>query len=82
MASMVFFNVFIVKTIGKGPGSVLRPCPQAQFFSPKNTTTYLSHQKKGTFGGLPGIALSRGQDIPGHSRKNTVLNTISFPPLN
>ncbi len=47
----------------------LRPCPQAQFFSPKNTKTYLSHQKKGTFRGLPGIALSRGPDIPGHSRK-------------
>jgi hypothetical protein len=52
------------------------------FFSPKNTKTYLSRQKKGTFGGLPGVALSRGQDIPGHSRKNTVLNTVSFLPLN
>jgi hypothetical protein len=59
-----------------------KPCPQAQFFSPKNTKTYFSHQKKGTFGGLPGVALSRGQDIPGHSRKNTVSNTVSFPPLN
>ncbi len=54
----------------------------AHFLSPKNTKTYLSPQKKGTFGGLPGVALSRGQDIPGHSRKKTVLNTVSFPPLN
>jgi hypothetical protein len=60
----------------------LRLCPQAQFFSPKNTKTYLSRQKKDIFGGLPGVALSRGRDIPGHSRKNTVLNTVSFPPLN
>jgi hypothetical protein len=61
----------------------IRWCPQAQFFSPKNTKTktYLSRQKKGTFGGLPGVALSKGRDIPGHSRKNTVLNTVSFPPL-
>jgi hypothetical protein len=36
-----------------------RPCPQAQLFSHKNIKTYLSHTKKGTFGGLPGVALSR-----------------------
>jgi hypothetical protein len=40
--------------------TLFRPCPHAQFFSPKNTKTYLSLQKKGTFGGLPGVALSRG----------------------
>jgi hypothetical protein len=61
---------------------VLRLCPQAQFFSPKNIKTYLSRQKKATFRGLPGVALSRGQDIPGHSKKNTVLNIVSFLPLN
>jgi hypothetical protein len=38
--------------------------------------------EKGTFRVLPGVALSRGRDIPGHSRKNTVWNTVSFPPLN
>jgi hypothetical protein len=38
----------------------VRPCPQAQFFSHKNIKTYLSHPKKVTFGGLPGVALSRG----------------------
>jgi hypothetical protein len=31
---------------------------------------------------LSGVALSKGQDIPGHSRKNTVLNTVFFTPLN
>jgi hypothetical protein len=51
-------------------------------FSPKNIKTYLSRQKKGTFGGLAGIALSRGCDIPGQSKKNTVSNIVSFPPLN
>jgi hypothetical protein len=44
--------------------------------------TYLSHQKKSTFGGLAVVALSRGRDIPGHSKKNTVLNRVSFPQLN
>jgi hypothetical protein len=38
----------------------LRGCPQAQFFSHKNIKTYLSCPKKGTFGGLPSVALSRG----------------------
>jgi hypothetical protein len=71
-----------VRKKGKAVRINLRWCPQAQFFSPKNTKTYLSCQKKGTFGGLPGVALSRGRDIPGHSRKNTVSNTVSFPPLN
>ncbi len=37
--------------------------------------------KKGTFGGLAGVALSRGRDIPGHW-KNIVLNIVSFSPLN
>ncbi len=44
-------------------GGVIRGCPQAQFFSHKIIKTYLSHPKKGTFGGLPGVALSRGQDM-------------------
>jgi hypothetical protein len=44
----------------------IRLCPQAQYFLHKNIKTYLSCKKKGTFGGLAGIALSRGQDIPGH----------------
>jgi hypothetical protein len=38
----------------------LRGCPQAQFFHIKNIKTYLSRPKKGTFRGLPGVALSRG----------------------
>jgi hypothetical protein len=38
-------------------------------FSHKNIKTYLSCPKKGTFGGLPGVALSRGQDIAGHRKK-------------
>jgi hypothetical protein len=38
----------------------LRGCPQAHFFSHKNIKTYFSCQKKGTFRGLPGVALSRG----------------------
>ncbi len=49
----------------------MRPCPQAQFFSPKNIKTYLSCPKKGTFGGLAGVALSRGGDIPGHQKKHS-----------
>jgi hypothetical protein len=42
------------------------------FFSHKNIKSYLSHPKKGTFGGLPGIALSRGQDML-DTEKNIVL---------
>jgi hypothetical protein len=42
------------------PNKEIRGCPQAQFFEHKNIKTYLSRPKKGTFGGLPGIALSRG----------------------
>jgi hypothetical protein len=60
----------------------LRGCPQAQFFSHKNIKTLLSHPKKGTFGGLPGVALSRGRDIAGHRKKTIVLNIVSLPPLN
>jgi hypothetical protein len=37
-----------------------REGPQAQFFEHKNIKTYLSRPKKGTFGGLPGVVLSRG----------------------
>ncbi len=59
----------------------LRGCPQAQFFSHKNIKTYLSHPKKGTFGGLPGVALSRGRDIPGHRKKHSFEHS-SLPPLN
>jgi hypothetical protein len=62
-------SYFLVIADIKNEAKSLWLCPQAQFFSPKNTKTYLSRQKKGTFGGLPGVALSRGQDIPGHSRK-------------
>ncbi len=51
------------------------------FFHPK-TQKHTFPARKSTFGGLPGIALSRGRDIPRHSRKNTVSNTVSFPPLN
>jgi hypothetical protein len=60
---------------------LLRGCPQAQFFSHKHIKTYLSHPKKGTFRGLPGVALSRGLDIAGHI-KNIVSNIVSLPPLN
>jgi hypothetical protein len=59
----------------------MRLCPQAQFFSPKNIKTYLSRPKIGTFGGLAGAALSRGQDIPEHW-KNIVSHIVSFLPLN
>ncbi len=62
--------------------SRLRPCPQAQFFSHKNIKTYPSRLKKGTFVGLPGVALSRGQHIQGHQKKNIVSHIVSFPPLN
>ncbi len=54
--------------------NVIRPCPQAQFFYIK---TYLSRSKKINFGGLAGIALSRGVDIPEHGDK-----IVSFLPLN
>jgi hypothetical protein len=60
----------------------LRGCPQAQFFSHKNIKTSYSRPKKGTFGGLPGVSLSRGQDIAGQRRKNTVSNIVSLLPLN
>jgi hypothetical protein len=46
-----------------------------------STSTFFLHKnipflcKKGTFEGLADVALSRGQDIPGHSK-------VSFPLLN
>ncbi len=54
-----------------------RVCPQAQFISHKNMKTYLSRQKKGTFGGLPGVALSRGRDIAGHRKKHSFEHSFS-----
>jgi hypothetical protein len=56
---------------------ILRPCRQAQFFHIK-TKTYLSRPQKGTFKGLPGVALSRGQHIAGHQKKHSF--THSFFP--
>jgi hypothetical protein len=43
----------------------------------KNIKTYLSCPKKGTFRGLPGIALSRGQDIAGHRKKHSFKHSFS-----
>ncbi len=61
----------------------LRPCPQAQLFSHKNIKTYRSRPKKGTFGGLPGVALSReGSRHTWTLKKNIVSHIVSFPPLN
>ncbi len=67
------------------PYPPLRPCPQAQLFSPKNIKTYLSCPKKGTFGGLAGVALSRGRGIPGHWKKHSFTHSFFptaqlFPP--
>ncbi len=40
------------------------------FFTQKHKNIlYLSHLKRGTFGGLAGMALSRGRGIPGHWKK-------------
>jgi hypothetical protein len=63
------------------------------YYQPKvmSTSTIFFTQKhnnipfpleKGIFEGLAGVALSRGRDIPGHSKKNTILNIVLFPPLN
>ena len=60
--------------------SILRPCPQAQFFSHKNIETYLSRPQKGTFGGLLGVALSRGQHIAGHRKKHSFTHSF-FPSI-
>ncbi len=57
----------------------LKPCPQAQFCSLKNIKTYLSHPKKGTFGGLAGVALSRGWDIPLDTKKKIFAHSF-IPP--
>ncbi len=46
-------------------------------FSHKNMKTYLSRPKKGTFGGLPGISLSRGRDIAEHRKKHIFKHSFS-----
>ncbi len=46
----------------------------------KNIKTHFSRPKKGTFGGLPGVVLSRGRDIPGHSKKHRFTHSF-FPAI-
>jgi hypothetical protein len=64
------------------PVLTFRPHPQAQHFLHKNIKTYLSRPIKGTLEGLAGIEVARGQDIPGHSKKNIVPHIVSIPLLN
>jgi hypothetical protein len=69
--------MWLAKTVRITIGRGLRGCPQAQFISHKNIKTYLSRPKKGTFGGLPGVALSIGRDIAGHRKKHSFEHSFS-----
>ena len=68
---MWFYNYYSFELLHKNDTlfslkPLFRWCPQAQFFHIKTWKHTFPAQKKGTFVGLAGIALSRGRDIPGY----------------
>jgi hypothetical protein len=59
-ANASFEELAVSANIGINEMEGLRPCPWAQFFSLKMIKTFLPRLKKAIFGGLAGVALSRG----------------------